>query len=104
MDKKSRKQLAEEAIGVGALAQLSRNRKINGVGEVFVFVGIITLIGEIIKFIFNWCIVKPCILTAKFLWLFLKYGFALSLTLFQFSYKGVLKLIDIYKNKKKQIV
>lgn len=104
MNSKSRKQVAEEAIGLGALAQLSRNRKINGAGEVFIFVGLITLIGELIKFPIKWLIVKPFIFCIKVMWKVFKYTFiygsALFLTLSQFAYKGIKELNTKYKEKK----
>jgi hypothetical protein len=101
MNSKSRKQVAEEAIGLGALAQLSRNKKINNLGWLGVYVGVITLIGELIKIPIKWFIIKPMIFFFKIIFLVFKYAFkyifiyggALFVTLSQLAYKK-------YKEKK----
>ena len=106
MSRNNRIETANKAIGLGVLAQVSRNKKINGLGELSIFVGIITLIGEILKFIFNWCIIKPCILIFKGFWLCFKYiippTIAFVMALFQYSYKYIRKLADNYKDKKNE--
>lgn len=108
MNKKSRKQVAEEAIGIGALAQISRNRKINNLGWLGIYVGVITLIGELIKIPIKWLIIKPCIFSAKIMWKIMLivfkytfiYGSALFLTISQYTYKGIKMLNEKYKEKK----
>jgi hypothetical protein len=103
MDKKSRKQMAEEGIGLGALAQLSRNKKINNLGWLGIYVGVITLIGELIKFL----IIKPCMFCIKVVWKIILmaskyifiYGSALLLTIIQYINKGIKILFEKYKEK-----
>ena len=106
--KNTRTEVAEQAIGFGALAQLSRNGKINNMGGLAIFVGLVTLVGELIRIPVKWLIVKPCILATKGIWILLKYSFiygcVLCMTLFQYSYKGIKKLINVYKNKNKEII
>jgi hypothetical protein len=103
MNNKSRKQVAQEAIGLGTLAQLSRNSKINNLGWIGIYVGIITLIGELIKFPIKWFIVKPFIFCIKIMWKVSKYVFvystALFITLSQFTYKGIKELNIKHKEK-----
>lgn len=104
MDKKTRKQIADQAIGAGALSQLSRNRKINNLGWLFVYIAIMTYIGEILKFIIKWCIVKPFIFSAKIIWICFRYILMFSgvlfLTISQYTYKGIKMLNEKYKEKK----
>lgn len=87
MGKGTRKQVAEEVIGLGALAQLSRNKKVNNLGEVGIMAGLIILIGEMIKFCFKWLLIKPIIFCFKYMFLLFKYiliyGGAFVLTLIQ---------------------
>ncbi|MBW9158871.1 hypothetical protein [Clostridium tagluense] len=103
MNKKTRNQVASETIGIGALAQISRNKKINDIGGVFGICGLIILIGELIKFPIKWLIVKPFMFTAKIFWIGFKYmvtvGAALSLALCQYAYKGIIRLIKFSKAK-----
>jgi hypothetical protein len=91
------------ALALGGLAQLSRNKNINNAGGVLGIVGVILLIGELIKFTVGWLIIKPCILIFKVSWIGFKYiatiSIAISLTLFQYLNKGVMKLINNYKTK-----
>ncbi len=108
MSKNKRVETANQAIGFGALAQLSRNGKINNMGGLAIFVGLVTLVGEIIRIPVKWLIVKPCILATKWIWILMKYsviyGCVLCMTLFQYTYKGIKKLINIYKDKQKEII
>ena len=103
MNKKSRKQVAEEAIGIGALSQLSRNRKINNLGWLGIYVGVVTLIGELIKIPIK-AIYFTLAFIAKIFWIGFKYIFtmsvAISLALIQCSYKGIKMLNEKYKEKK----
>lgn len=105
MDKKVRNSdIVKEAIGLGALAQLSRNRKINNLGWLGIYVGIVTLIGELIKFPIKWLIFKPFVFCTKIMIVFFKYifiyGSALFLTISQYTYKGIIMLFEKYKEKK----
>lgn len=103
MSKNKRVETANQAIGMGALAQLSRNGKINNAGGLFIFVGLITLIGEMFKFIFKWIIIKPCIFVLKCFWVCFKYitpiVIAFIMALFQCSYKYIRKIFDNNKNE-----
>lgn len=96
MGRNTRKQVAEEVIGLGALAQLSRNRKINGLGEIGIIAGLIILVGELVKFIFKWLFVKPLMFCMKIMWKASKYIFIYSTALFmtfsQFAYKEIKEL------------
>jgi len=95
------------ALALSGLAQLSRNKNINNAGGVLGVVGFILLIGELFKFAIRWLIIKPFMFTAKIMWIFFKYmfmwGAALTLALFQYSYKGFKIIINFsiskYKNK-----
>jgi len=100
VEKKTNKQIAEQAIGLGTLAQVSRNQKINNLGGLFGIAGLIILVGELIKLPIKWLIIKPCILVVKGFWLSLKYGVILYKMLFQYSYKGMKVLFNKYKIKK----
>ena len=104
MDKKSRKQVAEEAIGLGALTQLSRNRKINNLGWLGIYIGVVTLIGELIKLPIKWLIIKPFVFCTKIIWKVSKYMFiyggALLITISQYTYRGIKILFEKYKEKK----
>ena len=102
MDKKtSRTSTATQMVGVGALAQISRNKKIDSIGGTLGVAGLIILMGELIKVTIKWLIIKPCILVLKGFWLCLKYGCILYKMLFQYSYKGIKILINKYKEKRK---
>lgn len=108
MSKNKRVEVANQAIGLGALAQLSRNKNINSMGGVFGFLGIVVLVGEMFKFIFKWIMIKPCVFIFKGFWLCFKYitpiVIAFCLAVIQFSYKGIKNLMDNYgKDKDKTI-
>lgn len=91
------------ALVLGGLAQISRNKKINNAGSVLGIAGVILLIGELFKFIFKWVIIKPCMLILKGFWICFKYIapviIAFVMAIFQLLYKYIRKAFNKTKNE-----
>lgn len=88
-------------VAVGGLAQLSRNKKINNLGETLIIFALIAYIGEGIKWLLKWIIWKPCVFIANGLWkVFWWVCKAIYYYSIKYAYKGILRLIQYIKVRK----